>query len=222
MDGKNTKIVVAVVIAIVVISCATATYYLMQDERGPEEPNHQAIDMPDKLMVVPEVGMDGTMTGTVDLFCPSDDDITVTATVSYADYLGGQDRYRVELAASAKDVTIESLEVNAMLDGGFPDRPMTLWDGYDTTTPIAIDDSGSDLDYDIRIAEGYSLTVSTPGMGTSVDIDASDGWFIIGVDDGYYALKIYVTAVYEYFDGNTMAVTGELDIWLPGVYQASA
>ena len=146
----------------------------------------------------------------MDLFCPSDDDITVTATVSYTDYLGGQDRYRVELAVSAKDVAIESLEVNAMLDGGFPDRPMTLWDGYDTTTPIAIDDSGSDLDYDIRIAEGYSLTVSTPGMGTSVDID------------GYYALKIYVTAVHEYFDGDTMTVTGELDIWRPGVYQASA
>lgn len=223
MDGKNTKTMILVAVVIAVIVCAAAAYYLLQDDEPQDGANHQTLDMPDTLLVIPAPGTGETYTGTINIDNPMSPDIVVGVTVDYVDYLGGQDRYRIGFDISGTDLQIRSLDIVADIErGGLTGGPMNVWDGYDTSAPVELDGSGSTLDYDVTMADGYRVSVVTPGMGTEVTVDSSDGWFEVGVDDGLYAVKVHVTAVYEYFTGDTYTVNAELDIWLPGEYRETA
>lgn len=209
-------------VVIVVVACAAAAYYLLQDDDAPDETNHQTLDMPDTLLVVPEPGTEETYTGTINIDNPMSPDIVVETTVSYSEYFAGQDRYRIGFDVSAADAQIRSLDIFAEVErGGNTGGPMNMWDGYDTASPIELDDSGSTLDYDTMF-DGYRISVKTQGMGTAVTVDTSDGWFEVGVNDGVYAVKVHVTAAYEYYTGDTYTINGELDIWLPGEYRTTS
>ena len=56
MDGKNTKTMILVAVVIAVIVCAAAAYYLLQDDEPQDGANHQTLDMPDTLLVIPAPG----------------------------------------------------------------------------------------------------------------------------------------------------------------------
>ena len=81
---------------------------------------------------------------------------------------------------------------------------------------------------DVTVYEGDDVVATLEGVRvaansvTEVTVDSSDGWFEVGVDDGLYAVKVHVTAVYEYFTGDTYTVNAKLDIWLPGEYRETA
>lgn len=218
-DGKNTRVVAAIAAIVVVIACAAVVYYMLHDDDAPDEGNHQYLSEPDVLLLVPEVGGADTYTGTVNFSNPMGGKVGVTATVNYSEYIGGQDVYRIGLDLSVEDASLKSLVIQASMKGGTATlSQMTLWDYY-ATGPIALDEYGSTLDFEGNMVDGYRIELEAPGMGEHITIGNSDGWFDIGVGDGLYAVKVQITALYEYAMGATFTATGELDIWLPGEFQ---